>query len=85
MDTLAALHEAGVVHRDIKPSNILLDEAGKPVLADPGPAGGGTREWAAPSYKVDFLENYKSYRENKKSMLKLRIWRFQNTQLSPIS
>ena len=48
LDAMAALHEAGVVHRDIKPSNILLDDAGKPILADPGPTGGGTREWAAP-------------------------------------
>jgi hypothetical protein len=48
VDAMAALHEAGVVHRDIKPSNILIDDAGKPVLADPGPTGGGTREWAAP-------------------------------------
>ena len=48
LDAMAALHEASVVHRDIKPSNILLDDAGKPILADPGPTGGGTREWAAP-------------------------------------
>ena len=35
-DALQHAHERGFVHRDIKPSNILLDEHGKPFLADFG-------------------------------------------------
>lgn len=42
-ETLAAVHEKGILHRDIKPENILLRQGHPPVIIDFGAA----REWHA--------------------------------------
>lgn len=36
LETLARVHDMGLLHRDIKPGNVIVDDAGQPVLLDFG-------------------------------------------------
>ncbi len=46
---LRAVHRAGIIHRDLAPRHVLIDESGRPKIADFGLAAG---EGADPDYSV---------------------------------
>ena len=46
LETLKAMHHAGVVHCDLKPSNVLVDKKGRPTVLDVGISAGPALEHA---------------------------------------